>query len=111
MKSQNLNAGTIQESTINAPSIFANFNSVEFWKEAEFSRIAVTPMILISIVCLNAIAMAFGSFPFDVRLILTAGTGMTLLVAILALLPMKFIVRVSILSVILDIVLLTATLF
>ena len=91
--------------------ILGKLNSDVFWEEMEFSRFGLTPILLISVVCLSSVAMAFGAGSFDLRLILTAGLSMTFLVSILALLPMKWIFKIAAITVLIDVVLLVGSIF
>tara|TARA_B110000285_G_scaffold60020_1_gene68856 strand:- start:1578 stop:1913 length:336 start_codon:yes stop_codon:yes gene_type:complete len=104
LSSSELNLNTKQ-------TFFSKLNSKEFWEEMEFSRFGLTPILLISVICLSSIAMSFGAGSFDLRLILTAGLSMTFLVSILALLPMKWIFKVTAITVIVDLILLIGTIF
>ena len=111
MEANSINARPIINEQKQELNFLAKLNNESFWKEMEFSRFGLTPILLIAVVCLSSIAMAFGAGSFDLRLILTAGLSMTFLVTILALLPMKWILKIAAVTVAVDLILLIAAIF
>jgi len=101
----------ISRPVVKEQNLLSKLNSESFWEEMEFSRFGLTPILLISVVCLSSVAMAFGAGSFDLRLILTAGLSMSFLVTILALLPMKWIFKIAAVTVVVDLILLIAAIF
>ena len=111
METSSIIAKPIAKELNQSQGILAKLNSDLFWEEMEFSRFGLTPILLISVVCLSSVAMAFGAGSFDLRLILTAGLSMTFLVSILALLPMKWIFKVAAITVVVDLIMLLGIMF
>ena len=111
METSSIIARPVAKELNQGQGILAKLNSELFWEEMEFSRFGLTPILLISIVCLSSIAMAFGIGTFDLRLILTAGLSLTFLVSMLALLPMKWILKIAAITVAVDLILLIGTIF
>ena len=111
METSSIIAKPIAKELNQSQGILAKLNSELFWEEMEFSRFGLTPILLISVVCLSSVAMAFGAGSFDLRLILTAGLSMTFLVSILALLPMKWIFKVAAITVVVDLIMLLGIMF
>ena len=111
METSSIIAKPIAKELSQSQGILAKLNSELFWEEMEFSRFGLTPILLISVVCLSSVAMAFGAGSFDLRLILTAGLSMTFLVSILALLPMKWIFKVAAITVVVDLIMLLGIMF
>lgn len=72
----------------------------DFWEKAEFSRFAITPMILIIVACVGGIAAAVGIQQSAFKLAVVALTTAGVEACILAVTPMRVIIIGSIISLI-----------
>jgi len=80
--------------------------SPEFWNRLEEGRFAIIPMLLIVTACTGGIAAAFGAGESTFQLALTAFPTILSLAFVLGVAPMKAIVYLSVLSLVLDLIVL-----
>jgi hypothetical protein len=103
IKSQSLSSQNLKVKTAAAqnPS-----TQSEFWKRAEFNRFGIIPMLLVFLVCMGGIATAYGAGSDTMLLSLVVFPTIIGLALVLAVAPMRYIIWVSAIAVLLDLVVL-----
>lgn len=82
-------------------------NQAPKWeKDAEFNRFGIVSMALLVVGCLGGIAVGMGAIEYLWSLIIVVIPTMTTLSLILALAPMRYIIYATVVSVLIDIILL-----
>lgn len=76
------------------------------WKEIEFNRFGIISLLVIIVGCMGGIAVGFDAIESTFQTALAVGSTMAVLVAMLAVTPMKWIINLSIIAVVIDLILL-----
>src|SRR5687768_7411626 len=63
--------------------------NVKFWKDVEFNRFGITPLLLVAIACIGGLAVAFGAQGNTIKLLAVSLPTMIALALILAVSPMR----------------------
>jgi hypothetical protein len=88
----------------------SSVSTSDFWKEAEYNRYGITPMILLVVVCIGGIAAAAAGDSIPQLIIVSLATTLTL-TTIIAVSPMKTIVAFSCVVLLIDIAMIVASMF
>ena len=87
--------------SVNAETTIINSNT-EFWKNAEFNRFGIIPLLLVIIGCIGGIAVAFGAQGDAILIGAVAFPTMIALSLILAVAPMRAIFIACTITIIID---------
>lgn len=76
------------------------------WEMMEFNRFGIIAMVIILVGCMGGITVGFNAIEVVWQMALVVFTTMAVLVTILAVTPMRWIINLSIIALLVDIVLL-----
>ena len=74
----------------------------DFWKDVEFNRFGITPVLLLLVACIGGFAASYGAGDSAFRLGMVAFPSMVALALILAVAPMRIIFWSTAIAIILD---------
>lgn len=93
--------------TVSGKTVDTKLKSISrFWENAEFNRFGITPILLAFIACMGGIAAGFGTSEYDFELLLVIFPTGAVLVSMLAVTPMRVILKISLLAFIIDLLVL-----
>lgn len=95
----------MSDNTSNKPSNLKNKPYVEmtFWESMEFNRLFVSIMLVLVVVMAGAFAAGFGAWNSTIEIGLVMTPAMAVLVCNLSVLPMRYLIYASIISLAMDI--------
>jgi hypothetical protein len=77
----------------------------EFWADSESNRFGIIPILVVVIACIGGITAAYGTYSDTFRLALVVFPTIISLALVLAVAPMRWILSISTLAILIDLLL------
>lgn len=74
----------------------------DFWTNLEFNRYGYGSALVLAVVCLSGLTAGFGGLDFLTRVIVGITGTMAVVISFMAVMPMKWIVRMCVLAIVVD---------